>query len=100
MPSGSTKLNDLQRELALMKQVRHANILRMEALYVDLVDDALWIRMELMDRSLADILNLAEHGIALAEVHIAQFAADALAALVHSQSMPREYPSYYSCHSQ
>lgn len=81
VPSGSAKLDDLQRELSLMKQVRHANILRMEALYVDRVEDALWIRMELMDRSLADVLNLAEEGIALSEAHIAQFAADTLAAL-------------------
>ena len=76
VPSGSAKLDDLQRELSLMKQVRHANILRMEAVYVDLLEDSLWIRMELMDRSLADVLNLAEEGIALSEGHIAQFAAD------------------------
>jgi len=52
-------------------------------LYVDGLEDALWIRMELMNRSLADILTLAEHGVALSEVHIAQFAADVLTALVY-----------------
>lgn len=76
VPSGSAKLVDLQKELTLLKKVRHENILTMEALYVDLVEDALWIRMELMDRSLADILNLAEEGVALSEAHIAQFARD------------------------
>lgn len=83
VPSGSQKLDDLRKELTLMKKIRHENILAMEALYVDALEDALWIRMELMDRSLADILNLAEDGIALTEVHIAQFAADALTALVY-----------------
>lgn len=82
-PEGSQKLEDLRKELMLMKKVRHVNILAMETLYVDAAADSLWIRMELMDRSLADILNLAEHGIVLAEVHIAQFAADVLAALVY-----------------
>ncbi|EKM52688.1 uncharacterized protein PHACADRAFT_100565 [Phanerochaete carnosa HHB-10118-sp] len=81
-PEGSQKLEDLCRELTLMNKVRHPNILAMETLYVDVIEDALWIHMELMDRSLADILTLAEHGIVLSEVHIAQFAADALAALV------------------
>lgn len=76
IPTGSTKLDDLQKELTLMNKVRHPNILRMESLYVDLLEDALWIRMELMDRSLADILNLAEEGVALLEAHIAHFAAD------------------------
>ena len=76
VPSGSAKLDDLQKELSLMKQVRHPNILHMESLYVDLVEDTLWIRMELMDRSLADILNLAEEGVVMSEAHIAQFAAD------------------------
>ena len=45
-------------------------------LYVDLMDDALWISMELMDRSLADVLNLVEEGVQMDERHIARFAKD------------------------
>ncbi|THG96845.1 hypothetical protein EW026_g5063 [Hermanssonia centrifuga] len=57
----------------------------MDELYVDLVDDALWIRMELMDRSLADVLNLVDEGVEVLETHIAQFASDALKALSYLQ---------------
>ncbi|PSS37249.1 hypothetical protein PHLCEN_2v887 [Hermanssonia centrifuga] len=76
LPSGSQKLVDLERELKLMKQLHHPQILSMDELYVDLVDDALWIRMELMDRSLADVLNLVDEGVEVLETHIAQFASD------------------------
>jgi hypothetical protein len=53
---GSSKLVDLRRELELARALRHANVLRMERLYVDVVEESLWIGMELMDRSLADVL--------------------------------------------
>ncbi|KAI0759668.1 kinase-like protein [Irpex lacteus] len=81
LPSGSQKLVDLERELRLMKNLRHPNILSMNMLYVDLMDDALWISMELMDRSLADVLNLVEEGVQMDERHIARFAKDTLTAL-------------------
>ncbi|KAJ3530703.1 hypothetical protein NM688_g7674 [Phlebia brevispora] len=55
----------------------------MESLYVDVAADALWIKMELMDRSLADILNLAEEGAKMTEKHISQFASDVVAALCY-----------------
>ena len=50
------KLADLRRELELARALRHANVLRMERLYVDVAGESLWIAMELMDRSLADVL--------------------------------------------
>jgi len=50
------KLADLRRELELARALRHSNVLHMERLYVDVVEESLWIGMELMDRSLADIL--------------------------------------------
>jgi hypothetical protein len=53
---GTEKLLDLRRELELARALRHANVLRMERLYVDVVEESLWIGMELMDRSLADVL--------------------------------------------
>ena len=53
---GTAKLADLRRELELTRAIRHANVLRMERLYVDVAEESLWIGMELMDRSLADVL--------------------------------------------
>jgi hypothetical protein len=50
------KLVDLRRELELARALRHANVLRMERLYVDVAEESLWIGMQLMDRSLADVL--------------------------------------------
>ena len=47
---------DLRRELEFARALRHANVLRMERLYVDVVEESLWIGMELLDRSLADVL--------------------------------------------
>ena len=45
-------------------------------MYVDLVEDSLWISMELMDRSLADVLNLVEEGVRVEEKYISCFAKD------------------------
>lgn len=76
VPKGSPKLVNLQRELRLTRGVRHQNVLNMEELFVDIVEDALWIKMELMERSLADMLLLVEEGIVLEEKPIASFASD------------------------
>jgi p21-activated kinase 1 len=56
LPGGTEKLIDLRRELEFARALRHANVLRMERLYVDVVEESLWIGMELLDRSLADVL--------------------------------------------
>jgi len=76
LPSGSPKLIDLERELKLMKGVQQEHVLGMDALYVDLVEDSLWIRMELMERSLADVVGLAGQGLMVQERMIARFASD------------------------
>ena len=76
LPSGSPKLDDLQRELTVTRGVWHENVLGMDALYVDLVEDSLWIRMELMERSLADVIGLVEEGLMLQDRMIARFASD------------------------
>lgn len=82
LPSGSNKLEDLRRELEVMRRVFEddrsamtssppsasgypagmAHVLIMEGMYVDLQEDSLWIRMELMERSLADVVALVEQG--------------------------------------
>ena len=97
LPSGSSKLEDLRREVEVMKRVFEddksstpqfssasgyptgvAHVLIMEAMYVDLQEDALWIRMELMERSLADVVALVEEGHLerIDEKVIARFACD------------------------
>jgi len=75
--TGSPKLVELQRELEFMRSLRHANILRMERLYVDVVEESLWIGMELMDRSLADVLAVVgEEPLVVSEKMIARFVWD------------------------
>ncbi|KAG5644279.1 hypothetical protein DXG03_008764 [Asterophora parasitica] len=86
LPSGSPKLIDLERELSLMKGLWHDNVLSMDAVYVDLVEDALWIRMELMERSLADIIGLVGQGLVLQDRTIARFVSDVLQALDYLQT--------------
>jgi len=82
LPTGSPKLTDLQKELSLMKGLTHEYILAMDAVYVDLVEDSLWIRMELMERSLADVIALVPHGLMLQQDRLfARFASDVLLAL-------------------
>ncbi|KAH9033948.1 kinase-like domain-containing protein [Lactarius hengduanensis] len=85
---GSRKLTDLRGELELARSLRHANVLRMERLYVDVVEESLWIGMELMDRSLADVLGVVgeeavdDSGpVAVSEKMIARFVWDVLLAL-------------------
>ncbi|KAK7045473.1 hypothetical protein VNI00_007726 [Paramarasmius palmivorus] len=86
MPTGSTKLDDLRRELVLLKGISHPNILTMDALYVDVVEDSLWIRMELMERSLADVIELIDEGLMLQERMIARFTSDIAEALTFLRS--------------
>lgn len=76
LPSGSQKLLDLETELRIIKNARHSHILAMDMLYVDPIEDTLWISMELMDRSLADILSLSDEGVTVTEAHISHFAKD------------------------
>ncbi|KAH9921143.1 kinase-like protein [Fomitopsis serialis] len=87
VPNGSPKLVDLQRELSLMRRVRHQNVLSMEGVFVDIVEDALWIRMELMERSLADVLLLVDEGIVIEEKPIALLVSDVLHGLSYLQRL-------------
>lgn len=76
------KLVDLERELTLMKGLWHENVLGLDALYVDLTEDTLWVRMELMERSLADIVGLVVDGLMLQDRMIARFARDVSASIL------------------
>jgi hypothetical protein len=46
---------DVRRELEGLRGLWCEHVLGMDALYVDLVEDALWIRMKLMEHNLADM---------------------------------------------
>ncbi|PPQ74324.1 hypothetical protein CVT26_004244 [Gymnopilus dilepis] len=87
VPSGSPKLVDLERELRLMRGLGlgHENVLGMDGVYVDLAEDSLWVRMELMERSLADIIGLVGNGLQLQERTMARFTSDVLCALDYLQ---------------
>ena len=76
LPGGSPKLKDLRKELLLVSCVSHTNILSMGTLHVDLIEDSLWIEMELIERSLADVLALMEEGVVPEEKAIARFTGD------------------------
>ncbi|EIN05936.1 kinase-like protein [Punctularia strigosozonata HHB-11173 SS5] len=85
-PTGSPKIGELKHELSLMRGLSHPNILTMDGLYMDLVEDSLWIRMELMERSLADVIGLVEEGLEITEVIVARFASDILSGLSYLQT--------------
>jgi hypothetical protein len=88
MPAGSSKLVEVLRELHIARDIRCDNVLEMDALYVDPVEDALWIRMELMTRPLSSVIELNAAGLVLSDriiagctkdvcVHIPKFLCDA-----------------------
>ncbi|KAF8192664.1 kinase-like domain-containing protein [Mycena galopus ATCC 62051] len=82
VPGGSQKLVDVRNECALLNGLRCEQVLGLDALYVDVEEDSLWIRMELMERSLADVVGLVDEGLRLQEPRVvARFANDMLQAL-------------------
>lgn len=85
----SNKLVSVLHELCLLKNLDHEHLLLLDAVYVcsnstqaedagpaSTVDTSLWIRMELMERSLADIIGLVAEGLALQERLVGRFASD------------------------
>ncbi|KAF8836060.1 kinase-like protein [Paxillus ammoniavirescens] len=94
----SSKLSSLLHELALLKDLNHEHLLLLDAVYVgpstddddgaecaSALDTSLWIRMELMERSLADVIGLVGDGLALQERMVARFANDVLHGLEYLQ---------------
>lgn len=77
MPAGSSKLGEVVRERRILSDVHCENILHMDALYVDPVEDALWIRMELMTRTLSSVIELNGVGLVLSDRMIAGCTKDA-----------------------
>ncbi|KAJ7731568.1 kinase-like domain-containing protein, partial [Mycena maculata] len=83
MPTGSSKLGEVLRELRTMRNIRSDHILAMDALYVDPIEDTLWVRMELMTRTLSSVIELNEAGLVLSDRTIAGCTKDILTALEH-----------------
>ncbi|KAJ7255008.1 kinase-like domain-containing protein [Mycena haematopus] len=81
LPSGNTKLGEVLDELSIMRNLRCEYILSMDAVYVDPVEDALWIRMEFMTRSLSSIIDLRRLGLGLSDQTIAGCTKDVISAL-------------------
>ncbi|KAK6996818.1 kinase-like domain-containing protein [Favolaschia claudopus] len=75
VPGGNATLRAVLRERHILSEVQCQNILQMDSLYVDPAEDALWIRMELMDRTLSYV------GLVLSDRIIAGCVKDILTAL-------------------
>ncbi|KAK7032682.1 kinase-like protein [Favolaschia claudopus] len=69
VPGGNATLRAVLRERHILSEVQCPNILQMDSLYVDTAEDALWIRMELMTRTLSSIVDLASILTALATLY-------------------------------
>lgn len=85
----ANKLVSVLLELSLLKNLDHEHLLLLDAIYVgsntiqdeetksaSAVDTSLWIRMELMERSLADVIGLVAEGLVLQDRLIGRFASD------------------------
>lgn len=87
------KISSLLHELTLLRSVEHEHLLLLDGAYVHTsmdtdespeesaskattLDTSLWIRMELMERSLADVIALVAQGLALQERMVARFTSD------------------------
>lgn len=72
--TAASKINSVRHEMDILKGLQHENILGYHSLYF--AEDALWLRMELMDRSCADLLALYDVGLVVEEKHVACVARD------------------------
>ncbi|KAK7032668.1 kinase-like domain-containing protein [Favolaschia claudopus] len=81
VPEGNATLRKVLLERRILAEVQCQNILQMDSLYVDPTEDALWIRMELMDRTLSSVVDLASVGLVLSDNIIAGCVKDILTAL-------------------
>ncbi|KIJ60902.1 hypothetical protein HYDPIDRAFT_116587 [Hydnomerulius pinastri MD-312] len=94
----SSKLASLLHELMLLRNLEHEHLLLLDGVYVgpgaddedspepaSVLDTSLWIRMELMERSLADVVGLVGEGLALQERMVGRFSSDVLLGLEYLQ---------------
>lgn len=82
------KMETLKREMGLFSRIRHDNILSYGEMRLwNNLHTELWVRMELMERSLADLLGLISEGLVLEERHVARFAKDAASGLAYLEKL-------------
>ena len=67
--TAASKIETIRHEMDILRDVQHNSVLGYHSLYF--AEDALWLRMELMDRSCADLLSLYEVGLVVEENHVA-----------------------------
>ncbi|KAI7869648.1 kinase-like domain-containing protein [Spinellus fusiger] len=85
--SAEKKLSKIRNELTTMKMSRHPNIVEYMASYR--TEDEVWVVMECMDVSLADILSVRPQGSMMSEDQIGRVARDVLRALSRLHRLER-----------
>ncbi|KAJ6587597.1 kinase-like domain-containing protein, partial [Mycena vulgaris] len=81
IPGDSSQFYEVLRELKLLRDMRCDHILGMDGLYVDPFEGMLWIRMELMIRTLSSVIELTAAGLVITDRKIAGSVKDILTAL-------------------
>jgi serine/threonine protein kinase len=86
--SAEAKMKKIRNELTTMKMSRHPNVVEYITSY--LTDTELWVVMECMDVSLADIISVDPEGVPhLSEAQIARITRDILRALCRIHRLNR-----------
>jgi hypothetical protein len=85
--TASEKTSKIRNELTTMKMSRHPNVVEFIACYT--TKEEIWVVMECMDVSLADIISISEAGPRMREDQIARVARDILRALCRIHRLNR-----------
>ncbi|CAG8658526.1 4207_t:CDS:10, partial [Funneliformis mosseae] len=85
--TSTNKLEIIKNELSMMKKSKHPNIVECIGCYY--TNDSIWVVMEYMEVSLADLISLYEDGHRMSEFHIARVAREVLKALTRLHSLGR-----------
>ncbi|CAG8523924.1 10445_t:CDS:10 [Diversispora eburnea] len=87
IPFTSEKLKIIRNELNLMKMSQHPNIVKYIGCYH--TSDSIWVVMEYMEVSLADLIAMYEDELQINELQIALVARETLKALIYLSSLQR-----------
>ncbi|RHZ78752.1 hypothetical protein Glove_156g86 [Diversispora epigaea] len=87
IPFASEKLKIIRNELNLMKMSQHPNIVKYIGCHH--TSDSIWVVMEYMEVSLADLIAMYEDELQISELQIALVARETLKALIYLSSLQR-----------